>query len=249
MITGGHCNEKINTTIDGVGVLIAGKYLQAYGRADLEYNFTAQDVTGITLQLMDNTGGSPDSEVENVVSFWQSVVASQLEVVIGYTENLIGRSSPEMLNMITDAWLMAIPEAQIAFTNRGGIRQDIPAGEIKIGTITGLLPFDNSILMLELSGAQIQDYLSQNWPAIGGMTTIGGYQLLDGTAIEDNQQYKVLINDYMYAASDGNNWSVIDPNPYDTSIHYRQPLIDWLESLQTSTTDLLGQYLDYTPRQ
>ncbi len=42
--------------------------------------------------------------------------------------------------------------------------------------------------------------------------------------------------------------SEYDPDPQYTSINYRQPLIDWLKSLNTSSEDPLEKYLDYTAR-
>jgi len=34
----------------------------------------------------------------------------------------------------------------------------------------------------------------------------------------------------------------------NTSVHYRQPLIDWIKSLNTSVSDPLNNYLDHNPR-
>ena len=79
------------------------------------------------------------------------------------------------------------------------------------------------------------------------MTTIDGYFLSDGTAIHSDSIYQVLTTDYLYSRDDL-NFSMYDPDPYNTSIHYRQPVIDWIQSLQTSSTDPLNNYLDNIPR-
>ena len=80
------------------------------------------------------------------------------------------------------------------------------------------------------------------------MTRTGGYKLNDGTPLDPNQTYRVLTIDYLYARTD-NNFSNYDPDPYNTSIQYRQPVIDWIKSLNTSAANPLDQYLDNTPRQ
>jgi 2',3'-cyclic-nucleotide 2'-phosphodiesterase (5'-nucleotidase family) len=118
-------------------------------------------------------------------------------------------------------------------------------GNITLATIVGVLSFENSIVELELTGTQLIN--STGNLLVGGMTTIGGYFLSNGTAIHADSMYQVLTTDYLYSREDY-NFSMYDPDPYNTSIHYRQPVIDWIHSLQTSTTDPLNNYLDNTPR-
>jgi len=45
-----------------------------------------------------------------------------------------------------------------------------------------------------------------------------------------------------------NKLSTYDSEPYFTAVHYRQPLIDWLKSINTNSTDPLNNYLDSAPR-
>jgi 2',3'-cyclic-nucleotide 2'-phosphodiesterase (5'-nucleotidase family) len=147
--------------------------------------------------------------------------------------------------MATDSMLTAYPAADISFTNIGGIRQSIPAGDITVGTIVGVLPFENEMVQLELTGAQIVDCVEDL--IMGGMTTIGGYKLADGTPIDAGTTYIVLTTDYLYSRTDY-CFQYNDASPYRTSIHYRQPMIDWIKSLNTSQADPLDNYLDHTPR-
>jgi len=82
------------------------------------------------------------------------------------------------------------------------------------------------------------------------MTSIGGYYHADGTPLVTDSLYNVLVTDYMYLASAGNSvdLTVMDPDIYDTSINWREPVIDWIESLGTAIGDPLDNYLDYTSR-
>ena len=249
LIGGGHCTGKIATVSEGVAIIMTGKNLQSYGVVSMNFDSVSDTMITIDVVLKDNIGGDPNPMIENIVANWQSYTDDHLNQIIGYAESIMVLRSSAMLNMIVDSWLLSYPSADFAFTNRGGIRQDIPAGDIKISTIIGLMPFDNYIMELEMTGIEIMAYLDYNRPAIGGLTTIGGYQFFDGTPIDSNTTYNVLINDYMYAANDGNNWSTIDPDPYQISINYRQPVIDWLESINTSAANPLENYLDSTPRQ
>jgi len=195
--------------------------------------------------IVENIGGTPDAEIESIVTYWQGQVNATLSEVIGYVNNGIERHSNEMYNMVTDSWLYVYPAADISCTNAGGIRQSIPAGEITLGTMVGVMPFQNNIIELELTGNQIMDVTSNL--IVGGMTRTDGYKLSDGTLLDPNQTYRVLTIDYLYARTD-NNFSSYDPDPYNTSIHYRQPVIDWIKSLNTSAANPLDQYLDDSPR-
>ena len=67
------------------------------------------------------------------------------------------------------------------------------------------------------------------------------------TEIDGSTTYSVLTTDYLYARTD-QPFSQYDSNPYYTSMNYHQPTIDWITSLNTSSTNPLSNYLDYTAR-
>jgi hypothetical protein len=59
----------------------------------------------------------------------------------------------------------------------------------------------------------------------------------------------VLVNDFMYAGGDGFVFQEQDPDAYNTSIDWRQPVIDWILSRETSPENPLDGYLDVENRQ
>jgi len=148
-----------------------------------------------------------------------------------------------MRNMVCDSWLYTFPEADVSLTNGGGIRQDIEEGSISLATIVGLLPFENTIVKLDVTGEQLKVLSLAEDIYMGGMTTIPDYTLSDGTEIRDEMIYTVLTNNYLYSRDDY-PFSTYDPDPVDTYIHYREPLIEWLKSINTSPADPLSNYLD-----
>jgi 2',3'-cyclic-nucleotide 2'-phosphodiesterase (5'-nucleotidase family) len=154
-----------------------------------------------------------------------------------------------MINLVTNAWLEAYPAADVALTNRGGFRQAIPAGEITLETLIGVLPFNNVLIDVELTGAELIRNIECCGPVAGGMTTAGRHTLSDGTPVDPDVTYHVLVNDFMYAGGDGFKFGEQDPDAYNTSIDWRQPVIDWISSLNTSPDDPLDPYLDMENRQ
>ena len=52
--------------------------------------------------------------------------------------------------------------ADAAIQNNGGIRTTIPKGKITLEQVYMLMPFDNNLMTMDLTGAQIIDILEQN---------------------------------------------------------------------------------------
>jgi len=246
MIGGGHCSEEVAEVTDGIGIVESGKFMHAYNRVDIIFNAEADTVVTISANIRPNQGGTPAADIQQVVDQWRALTNQELSQVIGYVNQEINQYSNEMYNMVTDSWLFTFPEADVSMTNKGGIRQSIPAGEITLATIVGVLPFENYILKLELSGAELIDCIGNL--VVGGMTTIGGYFLSNGNPIVADSIYTVLTTDYLYAVT-STHFQQYDPDPVNTAVNYRQPLIDWIISLNTSPNNPLDNYLDPTPRQ
>ncbi|MBQ1925300.1 MAG: bifunctional metallophosphatase/5'-nucleotidase [Proteobacteria bacterium] len=58
-------------------------------------------------------------------------------------------------NMVADAMISQYPEADIALQNAGGIRIDIPAGDLYRETLSSMMPFENYLHYVELTGADV----------------------------------------------------------------------------------------------
>ena len=72
--------------------------------------------------------------------------------------------------------------ADIAFVNGGGIRVDIPAGDITLGDILKVHPFGNSMCVIEVTGQQILDALEWGAHAVPGEN--GGFLQVAGLTYE-----------------------------------------------------------------
>ncbi|MCK5147474.1 bifunctional metallophosphatase/5'-nucleotidase [bacterium] len=245
LILGGHSHQRINNCINGVTILQAGSYMKDYGRIDITWDVDADTLIDISSSLKNNKNGIADNTVAAIVDIWRQRTDAELALPIGYADAEIGRRSPEMANLITDSWLVAIPQADVALTNSGGIRQSISQGVITLATIVGVLPFENFIYQLELSGSQLMDFAQGLEP--GGLSYTNGWKMADGSAVHPDSMYVVLTTDYIYSSSNS-NVANYDTTPYETGIHWRQPVIDWISSLKTDESDPLNNYLDTQSR-
>lgn len=111
--------------------------------------------------------------------------------------------------------------ADIAFYNGGGIRASLEAGPVTYGKLYEILPFDNTIVTVWLSGAQIRSALEYGLDAgqrlglqFSGLSVsydetqpagsrVVNVTLSDGTPLDTAQLYLVAVNDFMAAGGDG----------------------------------------------
>ena len=94
---------------------------------------------------------------------------------------LVRRQETNLGDLCADAY-RAMSGAEIAFVNGGGIRVDIPAGDITYGQIIAVHPFGNEMCVIEATGQQILDALE-----LGAMNTpgeSGGFLQVSGLTYE-----------------------------------------------------------------
>lgn len=245
LIAGGHSHEQVSTMVDGIMLIESGSKLTRYVKVVIEYDKTNHDVEIKSYKIERNNTQESNTEVNSIVDYWKTQVDNELSENIGYCSSDIEQYSDAMFNMITDSWLFAYPNADVSMTNSGGIRQSIPQGDITLESIVGVLPFQNTLYEIKLTGNELIDCI--DYYIVGGMTTVGGYRLSDGRAINPTQVYSVLTTDYLYSL-ENSKFAQYDDNPYNTSIGYMQPTIEWIKSLNTTAQNPLNNYLDFTAR-
>ena len=240
-IGGGHCHSPSISQIGDTVVAVGGANLVGYAYVYLAYDPGTGLATVQDYGLRKNKGGDPEPEIAAIIQSWQAKTDAELNKEIGYLRNEITQGSPEMQALITGSWLAEVPTADIAITNLGGLRDRLPAGSLTLAHIVGMLPFDNYLVEVKLTGKQIDKVLQQagRQPAIGGMHRQAFRWILDktGQALQPDQTYSVLVNDFMYAG--GDDYGLLaqyDPKAYNTGIDWRQPVIDWIIDQKTSPT-------------
>lgn len=237
---GGHCHELYSSQVGETVIIEGGSYLASYAYVQLTYDPATKEITNKEFGTRMNSGGKADEEIAQIVQSWQKRTDAELNVTIGYLVNEIPRSSQKMEDLITKSWLNGYPAADIAITNRGGIRDNLPAGDITLANIISVMPFDNTLIALSLTGKQVIQVVERGKsPAVGGTYKSGDQWIIDktGEPLGEDKTYVVLVNDFMYAG--GDNYDMLaqfDPDAYDTSIGWRDPVIDWIRE-QGSTPE------------
>jgi 2',3'-cyclic-nucleotide 2'-phosphodiesterase (5'-nucleotidase family) len=238
MMGAGHCHELYAEQVGETLLLSGGSYLSSYASATFQYDPGSDTVVDLQYGTHENTGGEADGSVAAIVSRWQDAAEAELSLQVGYLEKEISRRSRMLEDLITETWLLAYP-ADIAITNNGGIRDGLPAGWITLSDIINVLPFNNTLVDVNLTGAQVLQVLTveSGLPAIGGIRPKGaGWVFKDtGEPLDRETTYSVLVNDFMYAGGSGYDiLAQFDPHGYDTAIDWRQPVIDWIIDQESS---------------
>ncbi|WP_182376637.1 ExeM/NucH family extracellular endonuclease [Nocardioides sp. WS12] len=175
-------------------VVSAGQYGQNINKLVFSVDGSTGDVVAKTQSIMALTASSPkDPAVEAIVNEAKAVAEVQGGVKIGELEapfnraRITGSTDPNrggestLSNLVAEVqrWATEKPEsgdAQIAFMNPGGLRSDM-AGQLN-GDVRELTykaaavvqPFANTLVNMNLTGAQIETVLEQQWQRTTGGT-------------------------------------------------------------------------------
>lgn len=74
----------------------------------------------------------------------------------------------EVGNLVADAMLDAVPGADLAITNTGGLRADLPAGDLGWGALFETLPFDNGLTLLRVRGGELRQLVRAGFAGVHG---------------------------------------------------------------------------------
>ncbi|MCC6747435.1 MAG: bifunctional metallophosphatase/5'-nucleotidase [Deltaproteobacteria bacterium] len=260
---GAHCHETGARKVGNTWLVAPGSFFKRYARVTLSVERASGRVTKAAATTIANSSIKlpsfiswlapptvPDADVKAIVDGWQTKTEAELGKVIGYTRTGLTRTA-QLPNLVTDAWRWAYPQAELALSNTGALRQDVNAGDITLAELVGLMPFDNTLYDLRLTGAQVLENLS----CCGGVATSGlrldhGRAILTSTGqeLDATHTYRVLVNSFMYGGGDGFRFKRQDPAGYDTTIDWRQPVIDWVVAQGSSAANPLEAKVDATPR-
>jgi len=237
---GGHCHQTLKKMTGGAVLLASGSYLQNYAWATISYDPASQQAQVTDYGVTPNSGGEADAAVAAIAQKWRQEADASLSDPIGYLAKTIPQRSQTMQALITETWLRGYPNADVAITNLGGMRDDLPAGPVTMAGIISVMPFDNVLIDVKLTGAQLKEIIAgqEGRAAIGGMHRKGsGWMLNNGEMLDKKTVYHVLVNDFMYAGGDHyDKLAEYDPNAYNTSTDWRQPVVDWIIA-QNSTPE------------
>jgi len=160
-----------------------------------------------------------DSGLLKLLMPYSDSVNRSMNAVIGFSINGLTKKQPESTlgNFMADCMKTMAEKkfnqkVDIAFINYGGIRSYIPKGEISVGKIYELMPFDNLIVLQKLSGKVLQQFLDkmanrEGWPVSGLTMSIKDrkaiHVLINHKPLDENAVYVIANSDYVANGGSG----------------------------------------------
>ena len=166
-------------------------------------------------------------------------------------ENLLGYWVADVMRKAAQG-VIGSP-VRLAITNAGGLRANLRPGQLKVGDIFELMPFENELVVIELTGAEVIQVVKEGIvrrggePCSGVKTLVGGTPEAvtftitweDGSPIDPAATVKVATSDYLYGGGDSIPTLKKGRKPFTTGLTLRQMLLDECASLAKAKQDLL----------
>jgi len=243
VIVGGHTHAGMAHRLAGIAVIESYSQGRAFGRVDVQVNAEGHiaavhikqphkiceiDSAGNPVPVAACAPGDyegkpvvPDPGVQKIVDAAMVRAGERRQERLGVTLAAPIRKAylfeSAEGNLFCDLMLAARPDVQVALTNGGGLRADLPAGALTYGQLFEAMPFDNRFAIVDLTGADLRKLVTSNLTRGGGIVSWGGLTAkarckadqLDvqirvaGKPLADNAHYKVATSDFLASGGDG----------------------------------------------
>ena len=254
----------------GTGRLLTSAGKNGYFVTDLRLHFDpatkqliGQDASNVIVGMGER---GLDATEQALVSRYALAVEPIADRVIGHltgtatTDPNDGESAAA--DLIADSMLAAARSpgnggAQLALVNATGVRLPLPGGDVTYKDAFSMMPFGNNLLVMTLTGAQLQAALEQQYaiaprsgktgpPALAPSagfsysvdlskpegSRVSGMRL-DGKAVTAAGRYRVVVNNYLASGGDGLSAFTQGTDVTDRGIIDIDALVAWIARGQT----------------
>jgi 5'-nucleotidase / UDP-sugar diphosphatase len=227
VIVGGHSHTAVTHPLRVNDTLIvqAGSYGAYLGVLQLDIDPITHKILAYTREnelkpVLANSGEPVDEKAAAIVAHFNDQIKGAFARVVGETTVDLERNAREESNvgdLIADA-LRETTGADFAFQNGGGIRANIPRGKITLEQVYTLLPFDNIVVAMDLTGDRIRGLLEQNAASAHQLLQISGLSvhydlgrpaglrvikvMIGNQPLVPQKTYRVATNDFLAAGGD-----------------------------------------------
>lgn len=224
----------------------------------------SSEIKGERIEI--NNSIIPDTEIENFILPYSTHINKTLDSVLAYNPVNLNKSDGELNtaigNLMADIVMeQANPvfksrtgnEIDMVLLNHGGIRSTIGIGPVTSRTAYNLMPFENEIVVAEITGTKIKemlDYLENNKTAhpLSGMQIEmnRNYKiintLINGAPVEASQTYFVATSDYLQQGGDNMNFFKDPVSLQFIDYKIRNAIIDYFHKVDTLKTSQDNRY-------
>jgi 5'-nucleotidase/UDP-sugar diphosphatase len=231
VIVGGHSHTRVLKPVMVGRTLIvqAGAHAEDLGVLDLTVQGGRVTASHGFLLAIKPAAGLADPKIQRLVADYTRRVDSLLNQTVGRTEVDLNGQTPDVRSRETNLGdlvadvLRAQAGADAAIINGGGLKASIARGPITAKQVHAVLPFDNYLVALRLSGRQVREVLEHGlsslprpagrFPQVSGLTLVyspaapAGQRVREvtiaGRPLDPDREYLIATNDYLAAGGDG----------------------------------------------
>lgn len=254
LIIGGHSHDLLEKPIRAgpaeTIICQAGSYGRYAGRIDLRIDRESGKIAGFNYRIFRNRqfgDYAPDIPISDLLSAIRDKLGDQYDRRVGMALDDIpaARDLPEspLGNLITEA-VRRTAGTEAAFQNAYGIRYSLLKGEITRRDIFKILPFDDTVHTMVLSGRQIRELLEQSLTGRKGMLRMSGIAArfdpsrpegdrlisaeIKGEPLREEKDYSVAANGFLAAGGDYFRTFQEGKSRRDTGILLREALSSFI---------------------
>jgi 5'-nucleotidase/UDP-sugar diphosphatase len=255
VVIGGHFHQAIAETrragTSGAWMCRTEGKGRTIGRIDIEFDTQTRNVTKLINRLVTiipaETG--KDKGASDIIAPYAAKIDATMNEVIGKCESEMPRddtgfkgTSLPLGNLLTDIMRDATG-AQVAFHNRTGIRSPLRNGDVTVRDMYMISPFGNTLVTLELSGAQLREVLEYALSSDRLFLEVSGIEFrydpanpqgkrvlgiaVGGVKAEDAAFYKIVANSYIAAGGDEHRTFLDGRNVTDTGVKMLDAQIEY----------------------
>ncbi len=242
------------------------KYILIYLTLFLVFSCKEQKlyVAKVESSLIEIKDQTPHPNFETVIAPYREKMEQEINTVLSYTPINISRRDgvfeSSLGNLMAD---MCYEQAQFVFAartgktidfalfNNGGLRADIQQGNITVGHAFEMMPFENTLLVVEMKGDKIVEMIQflmmekKAHPVSKQFNLIiknNDYQLkINGFPFDKNKTYFVLTSDYLQGGGDNMNFFKNPIQITDIDYKVRNAIVDYFTKTKTIQTQLDGR--------
>ena len=224
VFVGGHAHRGIETPYvhPKTGTLIVQTYGYGTRLGYLKLKLQDHKVVAHSGELLKVWSDQlpPDAEVAAKLARYKKQVAPQIGQVVGHLKTRLVRDynrESSLGDFVADV-IRETSGADVGLQNAGGIRADLPAGEVTKGHVLDALPFVNALTVCEMTGAQLREIVEQGLSLERGLIQVSGlravYDLnkpvghrlielqVNGAPLDDRKLYRVATSSFLAEGGD-----------------------------------------------
>ncbi len=194
---------------------------------------------------VDSLAATSDPSLNSFLQPYRQKLDQTMNEVLATSTAPIEKKLPEgpLNDLLTDALLQQASQRygkpiDCSHLNYGGIRDNLPKGAITTGSVFGVMPFDNQLVVLTLTGDMLRQFL--NHFADGHGLVMGGVKITlhdkqvqsvtftNGRTLQPNEIYTVALSDYIANGGDNTDFLKKAVKREDISYLIRDALIDYV---------------------